>query len=241
MINFACMFTCGLRICIDILHFANACAPEAAARTATSHIAWLQATPHPETGVSGHYSSHTSGQRPGLGAASPDVLWSSGAPQMKQPRLFHLGNPEISAYAQVLSGLDQREMHILDGGALASCRISPMILSCIQLIKAFKDGWCIAVSEYEDVDYYRTTEHPVFEVGPSDWVASVEVTAELLAMPAQPLYLFKQDGSSVEAFVYVWVEQLRHLLYGDWDYQEFRSGPQFQPYVQVNSRCNAPC
>lgn len=61
------------------------------------------------------------------------------------------------------------------------------------------------LDEYEDVDYYRTTEHPVFE-----------------------------DGSSVAACVYVWVEQLRHLLYGDWDYQEFRNGPQFQPYVQMS-------
>ncbi|BDA40600.1 AIG2-like protein D [Coccomyxa sp. Obi] len=31
------------------------------------------------------------------------------------------------------------------------------------------------------------------------------------------------DGTQVEASVYVWQDSARHLLYGSWDYQEWRS------------------
>jgi hypothetical protein len=48
-----------------------------------------------------------------------------------------------------------------------------------------------------------------------------------------------QDGSSVEAEVYVWVPELRYLLYGEWDYEEFRNGPRFQPYLE-STRQQAP-
>lgn len=27
---------------------------------------------------------------------------------------------------------------------------------------------------------------------------------------------------------------MRHLLFGDWDYQEFRNGQCFQPYLQMS-------
>jgi hypothetical protein len=45
-----------------------------------------------------------------------------------------------------------------------------------------------------------------------------------------------QDGSSVEAEVYVWVPELRYLLYGEWDYEEFRNGPRFQPYLEMSRK-----
>lgn len=53
----------------------------------------------------------------------------------------------------------------------------------------------VVLDEYEDVDYYRTTERPALE-----------------------------DGSSTEAYVYVWQEEMRSLLDEGvpWDYEEFR-------------------
>eukprot|EP00891_Asterochloris_glomerata_P002543 jgi/Astpho2/2543/e_gw1.00048.241.1_t len=49
------------------------------------------------------------------------------------------------------------------------------------------------LDEYEDEDYYRTV-----------------TTAQL------------QDGKHIETEIYVWVESKRDLLYGTWDYQDFR-------------------
>jgi hypothetical protein len=45
-----------------------------------------------------------------------------------------------------------------------------------------------------------------------------------------------QDGSSVEAEVYVWVPELRHLLHGEWDYQGFRNGAHFQSYLEMSQK-----
>ncbi|KAK9824562.1 hypothetical protein WJX72_011320 [[Myrmecia] bisecta] len=49
------------------------------------------------------------------------------------------------------------------------------------------------LDEYEDEDYFKDAASPVLE-----------------------------DGNSVDADVYLFKDNLRHLLYGDWDYDQFR-------------------
>lgn len=44
-----------------------------------------------------------------------------------------------------------------------------------------------------------------------------------------------QDGSVTSAYTYIWREHLHSVLYGSWDYQDFRD-KHLPPYVQMSAR-----
>ena len=44
-----------------------------------------------------------------------------------------------------------------------------------------------------------------------------------------------QDGSTATAFAYIWQEHLYSVLYGSWDYQEFRD-QHLAAYVQMSTK-----